>query len=396
MQCNPPALGPLIGGPLSEAYGRKAVYLYSCPIFILATIGSALSPSSSPAALSILRFISGAAGAPCFAVSAGTAADIWDMEHGGGLAVVAITQAGFLGPTIGPLVGGYIMRNRNDWRWTMWVLAMTISPVFLAVIFSKETSRKQILETRNRRNQLTAAAAGEKKHEGTLSWQKAHALVTVVLFRPLRMLFTEPIVASITVYNAFVFGELFAFFASYPYVFTKVYGFSSAQVGLAFIGVLVGTVLGVLTFMVVDKTLYAKAKQRALDGKPPPEERLYTSMFGSFGISISLFWFGWTARSDVHWMVPIAAGLPFGWGMVCVFVSLPTYLLPSKKTRVGCDQLTETKKKVWVNDISRRHIPLILWRVSPCCKHATAVRRGSRLPPIHHPDVFPTGDPLGQ
>lgn len=288
---------------------------------MLATVGSALSPNA--ASLSILRFIAGAAGAPCFAVSAGTAADIWDMEHGGGLAVVAITQAGFLGPTIGPLVGGYIMKNRGDWRWTMWVLLITIAPILVSVLFSRETSRKQILARRSKLAGNTAKAP--------LSWNKAKALVTVVLFRPLRMLFTEPIVASITVYNAFVFGELFAFFASYPYVFTRVYGFSSAEVGLAFIGVLVGTVFGVLTFMVVDKTLYAKAKRLAVDGKPAPEERLYTSMMGSFGISASLFWFGWTARSDVHWMVPIAAGLPFGWGMVCVFVS------PIIESILGCD-----------------------------------------------------------
>lgn len=301
----------MIGGPLSEAYGRKAVYLYTCPIFMLATLGSALSPNA--ASLSIFRFISGAAGAPCLAVSAGTVADVWDMEHGGGLAVMAITQAGFLGPTIGPLVGGYIMKSRNDWRWTMWTLLIMICPILVSVLFSRETSQKQIMARRERLNLPQRTG---------LSWAKVKVLVLVVLFRPLRMLFTEPIVASITVYNAFVFGLLFAFFASYPYVFRLTYGFSSAEIGLAFIGVLIGTVLGVFTFMVVDKTLYAQAKRNAIDGKPAPEERLYTCMIGSFGISISLFWFGWTARLDVHWMVPISAGLLFGWGMVCVFVCL--------------------------------------------------------------------------
>lgn len=214
MRCNT-ALGPLIGGPLSEAYGRKAVYLYTCPIFMLATLGSALSPNA--ASLSIFRLIAGAAGAPCLAVSAGTVADVWDMEHGGGLAVVAITQAGFLGPTIGPLVGGYIMKTRNDWRWTMWVLLITICPILLSVLFSRETSRKQIMARRDRLNMPRTP----------LSWAKVKVLITVVLFRPLRMLFTEPIVASITVYNAFVFGVLFAFFASYPYVFMHVYNLSS-------------------------------------------------------------------------------------------------------------------------------------------------------------------------
>jgi MFS family permease len=306
------ALGPVIGAPISETQGRKAVYLVTLPIFLLFTMGAGLAQNIET--FIICRFLSSTFGSPALAVGAGTIADIWDMEHGGGLATVLITSTFFLGPSLGPLIGGYTMQLHNDWRWIMWVMLMIAAPVGVAVLPARETSKKIILAKR-------AKARGEPGPPKPPAAAMIKLLLVVTLVRPLKMLVVEPIVASWALYHAFVFGVLFAFFDSYPYVFIKVYGFTFGQVGLAFLGILIGNVLAVLTFMVVDKTIYQKKKVAALPGKPAPEERLYTSMLGSFGIPISLFWFAWTAREDVHFMVPIVAGVPFGWGTVTLFVS---------------------------------------------------------------------------
>ena len=302
----------MLGGPVSEFHGRKTVYLLTLPVFILFTMGAGLSQDI--VSLLVCRFFSALSGSPALAVSAGTVADVWDMEHGGGLAAVLVTQVAFLGPTVGPLIGGFVMQTRHDWRWTMWVMLLVSAPVTLAVLLSQETSKKQILKHRSwKRGYLPPPKLS--------AGQTLRFFITVTLFRPIRMLLTEPILSSITVYNAFVFGVLFAFFGSYPYVFRSVYGFDDAEIGLAFIGILIGTLLAVVTYMVVDMTLYTKAKIHAPGGKPAPEERLYTAMLGSFGIPISMFWFGWTARTDVHWIVPIIAGIPFGWGTLTLLVS---------------------------------------------------------------------------
>lgn len=45
-------------------------------------------------------------------------------------------------------------------------------------------------------------------------------------------------------------------------------------------------------------------------------------MLGSFGVTGGLFWFGWSARPNVHWIVPVLAGVSFGWGNLCIFVRL--------------------------------------------------------------------------
>lgn len=304
----------MIGAPISETLGRKAVYLYTLPIYLLFVLGTGLA-QTTPQFL-ILRFLAGLFGAPSLAIGAGTIADIWDMEHGGGLATVLIVQTFFLGPTLGPLIGGFALQQRGSWRWLMWVSLLVSGPVYGLVLCSSETSKKELL----RRRAKSRGLPGPPKPPPAAALK---ALIVITLFRPLKMLFTEPIVALISLYNAFSFAVLFAFFAAYPYVFEKVYGFTIDQVGLAFIGILIGTLLALLTFVIIDKTVYAKIKMKCEPGTiPPPEERLYSSMLGSFGIPVALFWFAWSARADVHWISPILAGVPFGWGMCALFVSV--------------------------------------------------------------------------
>ncbi|KAI0903027.1 MFS multidrug transporter-like protein [Ustulina deusta] len=324
------ALGPVIGAPISEIHGRKAVYLITLPIFLLFTAGAGLAGDIQT--LIVLRFLSGIFGSPSLAVGAGTAADIWDMEHGGGLASVLIVSTFFLGPSLGPLIGGYAIEASGDWRWLMWVLLLITGPVMIAVLPSKETSKKIILA---RRAKYLGVPGPPRPPIPTA----LKTLLVVTLGRPLKMLATEPIVTGISVYHGFVLGVLYTFFESYPYVFSHVYGFSSSQIGLAFLGISIGTCLAILTFAVVDKTVYRKKKAACAPEKPPPEERLYTSMLGAPGIPIALFWFGWTARQEVHPLIPIAAGIPFGWGVVTLFLGGITFLLDTYGANYGASAI---------------------------------------------------------
>ena len=40
-----------------------------------------------------------------------------------------------------------------------------------------------------------------------------------------------------------------------------------------------------------------------------------------------MFWLGWTARSDVHWIVPVMSVAPFGWGFLLIFLALTNYVV---------------------------------------------------------------------
>lgn len=142
-----------------------------------------------------------------------------------------------------------------------------------------------------------------------LAYAKTKFLLTVILFRPIHMIFTEPIVASLSVYIAFNFSVLFSFFAAFPYVFTRVYGFNTEQNGLVFIAIAIGCLLAMLMAIVIDKTVYQKEARKAEEKgvRVRVEHRLYGAMLGSVGLPIGLFWFAWSARSDVSWASPVVA-----------------------------------------------------------------------------------------
>jgi hypothetical protein len=103
------------------------------------------------------------------------------------------------------------------------------------------------------------------------------------------MLFTEPIVLFFSLYNSFTFSVLFAFFAAYPYTFTRVYHFNTWQYGLTFLGILIGVLCAVVTVITLNRKVYLKKWRQAVqEGKTllPPEQRLYAAMVGSFTIPV--------------------------------------------------------------------------------------------------------------
>jgi hypothetical protein len=67
--------------------------------------------------------------------------------------------------------------------------------------------------------------------------------------------------------------------------------------------------------------------EREHNGFAPPEARLPPTIVGSIALPIGLFWFAWTNSPSIHWLASIAAGVPFGFGMVLVFLSLMNYLI---------------------------------------------------------------------
>ena len=89
-------------------------------------------------------------------------------------------------------------------------------------------------------------------------------ILTVTLLRPARMLVTEPIVAYLSIYTAFNFAVLFAFFAAFPLVFQspypeiQVYHFNRGESGLVFLGIGLGCTLSTACFITIDRMTYQK------------------------------------------------------------------------------------------------------------------------------------------
>ena len=250
--------------------------------------------------------------------------------------------------------------------------------LYVFTLVMSETYKKTILTRRiKRRNTEKGNAAPTGPSASAL----LRSLLTATLIRPVHMLVTEPIVALLSLYTAFAFGILFAFIAAFPVVFEGVYGFNAGESGLPFIAVALGVTLAAATAVTVDRLIYQKKHHAALAGgrhRAAPEHRLYLAMFGSVGLPVGLFWFAWTAKRDIHWIVCIVAAIPFAWGNMCIFVS---------GTVVGSEAvLTMADVRRFVYD---RYVWPAPWGFCHGCKRASAIRTGCGVPVIHDTEYVP-------
>jgi len=53
--------------------------------------------------------------------------------------------------------------------------------------------------------------------------------------------------------------------------------------------------------------------------------RLANTIYHAPFIPISLFIYAWTARTSIHWIVPCLSFIPFGFGLLGIFVPCQTY-----------------------------------------------------------------------
>jgi hypothetical protein len=122
------------------------------------------------------------------------------------------------------------------------------------------------------------------------------------------------------VLSAILLGILYLFFGAFPLVFQNNHGFSISQIGLAFLGLLVGMLTGVCTDPIWRRVYARLVRQREEQGGEPggsePEFRLPSTILGAWVVPIALFGklthgfdveqtsnrvsgFGWTTYSSV-------------------------------------------------------------------------------------------------
>lgn len=92
-------------------------------------------------------------------------------------------------------------------------------------------------------------------------------------------------------------------------MFSKVYNFKEGPAGAAFSGISVGVLLGVFAAPVANK-VYQRQTLRHGGGAVYPEARLPVAMVAVFFFPVSIFWFSWSAKKDVHWIAPVLSGIP--------------------------------------------------------------------------------------
>jgi multidrug resistance protein len=325
------AAGPMLFAPLSEIYGRNIVYHICNAGFIAFTIGCALAPTLN--ALIAFRFLSGVFGSCPITNGGGSIADMIEQEHRG--AAMAVFSIGpLLGPIIGPVAGSFLA-DAEGWRWDFWLLVIVAGFLAVVMLFSmKETYAPVIIERKAARlRKETGNPNLRSKLDVGLSPRDYFARGIV---RPFKMLIFSPISIIFALYISVVYGYLYLMFTSITEVFQRYYGFSAGTVGLVYLGLGVGSLIGVGYFSVASdrsiKKRAAKADAEAdAEGKPregmKPEYRLPPLVYGAFFLPAGLFIYGWTAEYHTHWIVPILGTAVIGVGNLIIFMALQMYLV---------------------------------------------------------------------
>lgn len=318
-------IGPLFWAPMSEIYGRQKLFFGTYAALTAFNAGAA-GARTIPQLL-ICRFFAGAFGSSPLTNAGGVIADMFPASQRG-LAIAVFAAAPFMGPVLGPIAGGFLGQSAG-WRWVQGLLAAFSSVTWLLMAFGvPETYSPLLLQRRAESLSKLTGWVYVSKFEAQSGKPKLKEVYKTALSRPWILLFREPIVAMLSVYMSIVYGTLYMLFAAYPIVYQQTRGWSQGVGGLPFLGVAIG-MLGAVVYSISENKRYNRIAEERYGGFAPPEQRLPPALVGCVCIPIGLFWFAWSNSPDVHWFASVAAGAPFGFGMVMVFLSVFNYLIDS-------------------------------------------------------------------
>ncbi|KAF9734560.1 hypothetical protein PMIN04_006747 [Paraphaeosphaeria minitans] len=299
------AFGCELWAPWSEELGRWIVMQLSLFGVNASILICALSPNFS--GIIVGRVIGGLSSAGG-SVTMGIVADMFDSDSQAH-AVLWASLWSCLGAVIGGICGGPIQQYL-PWRYNFWI-QLGFGCVTQAVHYfvAKETRATKMLDKEAQRSRKYGKGEMYGPNEA-LNWDKKwHQRFDIkeiaeTMWRPYRMLFTEPIVLFLSLLSGFADALIFSFFESYGYVFAQ-WNFTPTQISLALLPLAGSYVAGYLSFFPV----VARHEARRRRGEVlPPESRLWWLLFQVALLPLGLFGSAF-----------VASGPPLHWSGVLVF-----------------------------------------------------------------------------
>lgn len=120
--------------------------------------------------------------------------------------------------------------------------------------------------------------------------------------------------AQLTRLTGFIYGLVYLFNEAFPLgkrkvlaslsrfntiqVFGDGHGFNTGEVGLSFLGLTIGPLIGACLHFLQERYYLKRVAQN--DGKGVPEARMWMGLAGAIMLPVSLFWFAWTSYSSVQ------------------------------------------------------------------------------------------------
>ncbi|KAN0097326.1 Major facilitator superfamily domain containing protein [Tylopilus felleus] len=312
------AIGPLFLGPLSEMYGRVWVLHIGNLIFLCFNLGCALAPTTN--AFIAFRFLSGFAGSAPIACGGGVISDLFaEKDRASAMALYSVGP--LIGPAIGPVMGGFIAQAIGVEYVFYVIVALCGIASILAIPLLRETYAPAIL------CRLRAAAGTDlEKDVAHTPLQHGWGYLWLNLKRPVILLTRSFVCFILSSYMALMYGIYYLMFATFPGLFASNYHFSVGMSGLAYLGLGLGFLVATVFGARISDQIYHRLAMKN-GGQGTPEMRVPALIFGSFFVPTGLFWYGWSAEADIHWIMPIIGTAIYGFGLMTTFLPIQLYLV---------------------------------------------------------------------
>ncbi|KAK2763143.1 hypothetical protein FQN54_009779 [Arachnomyces sp. PD_36] len=224
-------VGPMVFAPLSEMVGRRLVYgttLFLALVFIIPC-----AVAENIGTLIVCRAIDGIAFSAPMTLVGGTLSDLWRNEERG-VPMAAFSAAPFVGPAIGPLVGGFLA-DATGWRWLYWIQLILSGIAWFLITFTVPETYTPTLLARRAKKMRKAENDSRYVTEQEIDSRPIGEKLRIFFFRPFQLLFLEPIVFLLSLYMSVLYGLLYMYFVAYPIVYEKGKAIGGWPVGFGFI-----------------------------------------------------------------------------------------------------------------------------------------------------------------
>ena len=149
--------------------------------------------------------------------------------------------------------------------------------------------------------------------------------VAFITTTALRILFTEPIVTFLGIYNGWAYGLVFLFLDGVYPVFVTNNGLDPLAAAETFLNFVPGVSLLFLV-MPLQTVLFARDRARR-EGVGRPEARLLVGLVLVWLYPVSIFWFAFTSDGSVSFWSPLVAGGVLAFVNPLLYLSMLNYIV---------------------------------------------------------------------
>lgn len=246
-------------------------------------------------------------------------ADMYRKEDRGKSLAIA-TFVPYLGPALGPILGG-IMMQKLEWWWLFYLLSIFNAIIWITGLILVRESYAPVLLARKYK---AAAAASGASCPGPISFRVASSKN---LRRPLQLLWQRPIIQVIALILTLNFGVYCLLLSTFATQFIQRYGQSELISTLHYIAISAGTTIATQGGGRFMDWVFAKLKASSPDGSTSPEFRVPCLIPPVILMPIGLFWYGWAAEVGAHWAVVDVGVAVFVCGSFLLAQAMLAYLL---------------------------------------------------------------------